>query len=613
MTPSRSSYEIDFQPVGKRVAAPAGITLLESAIHAGIDLASACGGMGICGQCRVQVITGEVSPPNASETDLFSELELGRGQRLACCTRVEGDVKVHIPKESLLIGQRLQIEGDVAVLQLDPAVHAYPIAAPAPSLTDLRSDLTRALDALRHSFDLDDLQAEPAVINQLSPLARAENWRLSTYVRDQEIVGVAPPETKPLGFAVDLGTTKVAGYLVDLETGGELARGGVLNSQIGYGEDVISRLAYAHRTPNGRQTLAAMIRETVNELLGELVAEAGASREQVVDACIVGNTAMMHLFLELPVSQLAVAPYVAATDAHVDVKARAVGLEMAPGARVYVPPSIGGYVGADHVAMILATGLDAADKVVMGIDIGTNSEIVLRKPGLPHLASASCASGPAFEGAHISDGMRAASGAIEVVRLSKNAVDVKTVDDAPAVGLCGSGIIDAVAELYRWRILNQRGRFQRDSERVREGHHGSEFLLVDGRESGSGRDVVITQEDVNEIQLAKGAIRAGLEVLLQATGTQPEEVEEVIIAGAFGSYLDVHSARAIGLFPDMPNAVFRQVGNAAGVGAKQMLLSKQARNRSERLADKADYIELTTYPKFNRQFALAMLFPLDAR
>ena len=382
-----------------------------------------------------------------------------------------------------------------------------------------------------------------------------------------------------------------------------------MNSQIGYGEDVVSRLAYAHRNDNGWQTLATMIQETLNDLLGELVAEAGVTREQVVDACVVGNTAMTHLLLGLPVRQLAVAPYVAATAAHVDVKACSLGLDMAPGAYVYTPPSIGGYVGADHVSMILATGLDSADKVVMGIDIGTNSEIVLRKPGRSNLASASCASGPAFEGAHISDGMRAASGAIEVVKVSESAVDIQTVGDAPAVGLCGSGIIDAVAELYRWRLINHRGRFQRDSMRVRQGRHGTEFLLVDGRESGSGRDVVITQEDVNEIQLAKGAIRAGLEVLLQATDTRPDEVAEVIIAGAFGSYLDIQSAKAIGLFPDMPNAKFRQVGNAAGVGAKQMLLSKQARHRSERLADDADYVELTTFPKFNRTFAMAMLFP----
>lgn len=602
-------FQIDFQPVGKRVDVPAGDSLLEAAIQAGIDLASACGGRGTCGQCRVQILKGEVSSPDVSELDLFSQLELGKGHRLACCTQAKSDLKVHIPMESLLIGQRLQLEGDDAVLQVDPTVHAYQINAPSPTLADPHSDLSRVVHALPDPLNREQLQADPAVMAQLSPLARADDWQLTVYVRGQEIVGVTPAASNPLGFAVDLGTTKVAGYLVDLNTGGELARGGMLNSQIGYGEDVVSRLTYAYRNADGGQLLAAMIRQSLNELLGELVAAAGVTRDRVVDACIVGNTAMTHLLLGLPVRQLAVAPYVAATDAQVEVKAHSLGLEMAPGAYVYVPPSVGGYVGADHVAMILATGLDTADKVVMGIDIGTNSEIVLHRSGRPNLASASCASGPAFEGAHISDGMRAASGAIEVVKISESAVTVRTVDDAPAVGLCGSGIVDAVAELYRWRLINHGGRFRRDSTRVRVGRHGAEFLLVDGRKSGSGRDVVITQKDVNEIQLAKGAIRAGLEVLLQATGTRHEDVEEMIIAGAFGSYLDIQNAKAIGLFPDMPNARFRQVGNAAGVGAKQMLLSRQVRTRAECLANDADHMQLTTFPDFDRKFARAMLFP----
>ena len=608
MQPHRD-FQIDFEPVGKRVDVPAGQSLLEAAIQAGIDLASACGGRGTCGQCRVQILRGQVSAPTAGELDLFSPVELANGHRLACCTRAASDLKVYIPRESLLIGQRLQIEGDAALLQVDPAVRAYQIDASPPSLTDLRSDLSRVAQALPDPLNHEQIQAEPTVMDQLAPLARAESWQLKLFLRGQEIVGAAPAGSKPLGFAVDLGTTKVAGYLVDLETGGELARGGFLNPQIGYGEDVISRLAYAYRSAGGRKLLAATIRESLNDLLGELVTEAGVTRAQVVDVCIVGNTAMTHLFLGLPVRQLAMAPYVPATDASVNARASSLGLVMAPGAYVYVPPSIGGYVGADHVAMILATGLDTVGKVAMGIDIGTNSEIVLRRPGRSNLASASCASGPAFEGAHISDGMRAASGAIEIVKLSESAVAVSTVDDAPAVGLCGSGIVDAVAELYRWRLIDHRGRFQRESARVRSGRLGAEFPLVDSQESGSGRDVVITQQDIDEIQLAKGAIRAGLEVLLQATDTPPEDVEQVIVAGAFGSYLDIENAKSIGLFPDMPNARFRQVGNAAGVGAKQMLLSRQARLRGERLAIEADYVELTTFPRFRRQFALAMLFP----
>jgi uncharacterized 2Fe-2S/4Fe-4S cluster protein (DUF4445 family) len=410
-------------------------------------------------------------------------------------------------------------------------------------------------------------------------------------------------------LAVDLGTTKIAASLVDLTSGAELAVAGALNPQIGYGEDVISRLTHARRNPEGARTLALKVRETLDDLLGQLTTQAGVERTQVADVCIVGNTAMTHLLVELPVQQLAVAPYVAATGAALDLKAREVGLTTAPGAYVHVLPCIGGFVGADHVAMILASGLDRTEHVALGIDIGTNTEIVLAKPGQPCLTSASCASGPAFEGAHISDGMRAASGAIEVVSLTDTGLSLKTVDNAPAVGLCGSGIIDIVAELRRWNLINERGRFDRQNGRVRAGRHGPEFLLVPGSQSGSRRDVVITQNDINEIQLAKGAIRAGLEVLLDATGTAPEEVQEVIIAGAFGSFLKVHSALNMGLLPRLPQAHYRQIGNAAVVGARWALLSRQVRERARQIVGQTRYLELTTYPKFNRRFALGMLFP----
>jgi uncharacterized 2Fe-2S/4Fe-4S cluster protein (DUF4445 family) len=259
--------------------------------------------------------------------------------------------------------------------------------------------------------------------------------------------------------------------------------------------------------------------------------------------------------------------------------------------------------------MILASRLDQTDHVALGIDIGTNTEIALTRPDSGLLTSVSCASGPAFEGAHISNGMRAAAGAIEAITLTAMGLDLKTVDDAPAIGLCGSGIIDGVAELRRWNLINERGRFDRHHQRVREGRHGAELLLVPAGQSGGQRDVVITQNDINEIQLAKGAIRAGLEVLLEATGTTPEEVKEVVIAGAFGSFLKVQSALDMGLLPRLPHARYRQVGNAAVVGARWALISRQVRERAQQIVSQTKYLELTTYPKFNRRFALGMLFP----
>jgi uncharacterized 2Fe-2S/4Fe-4S cluster protein (DUF4445 family) len=603
------THEVDFEPIGKRVEVLRNTTLLEAAQQAGLALSSACGGVGNCGQCRIAVLEGQVSPPTLDEEYILTKAELWNGERLACSTQVQSSVKVHVPKSSLITEQRLQLGGEAGELTLDPLIHAYQIEVPSPTLHDPRSDLERITAALIKLQSEPDLVAEPAVIRQMTPLARQHNWRLTVYLRGAEIVGLAPPESAPVGLAVDLGTTKIAASLVDLATGAELAVAGALNPQIGYGEDVISRLTYAHRNPEGTSLLALKVRGTLDDLLGQLTTQAGVSRARVADVCIVGNTAMTHLLMELPIQQLAVAPYVAATNAANDLKACDLGLATAPGAYVHVLPCIGGFVGADHVAMILASGLDQTERTTLGIDIGTNTEIVLAQPGQPHLTSASCASGPAFEGAHISDGMRAASGAIEAVSLTDTALTFKTVDNVPPVGLCGSGIIDGVAELRRWKLINERGRFDRQNERVRSGRHGAEFLLVPGSQSGSGRDVTLTQNDINEVQLAKGAIRAGLEVLLEATGTTPEEVQEVIIAGAFGSFLKVHSALDMGLLPRLPHARYRQVGNAAVVGARWALLSRQVRERARQIASRTNYLELTTYPKFNRHFALGMLFP----
>ncbi len=614
--PTSPTYQVDFEPVGKRVEVGPNTTLLESAQQAGLALSSACGGMGNCGQCRLVILAGNVSPPTVDEKYILTELELQRGQRLACSTHIHSDVKVHVPKSSLITTQRLQLEANLGELTLDPLIHAYDLEVPPPSLHDPRSDLERLAAAIPQ-IPNQTIGAEPAVVRQITSTARACpvpgrcNWRLTVFLRDAEIVGVVSSGLSPVGLAVDLGTTKIAASLVDLTNGNELAVAGALNPQIGYGEDVISRLTHAWRNPDGGHTLAAMVRETLDDLLGELTEQAGVSRNQVADVCIVGNTAMTHLLIELPVHQLAMSPYVAATNSAINTKARDLGLTTAPGAYVHVLPGIGGFVGADHVAMILASHLDQTEQVALGIDIGTNTEIALARPDRGFLTSVSCASGPAFEGAHISDGMRAAAGAIEAVELTATGLNLKTVDNAPAIGLCGSGIIDSVAELRRWQMINEQGRLDRHHQRVREGGHGAEFLLVPATQSGNQHDVVITQDDINQIQLAKGAIRAGLEVLLDATATAPEEVKEVVIAGAFGSFLKVQSALDIGLLPRLPNAHYRQVGNAALVGAKWALVSNVARERARQIVAQTNYLELTTYPKFNRRFALGMLFPKD--
>jgi uncharacterized 2Fe-2S/4Fe-4S cluster protein (DUF4445 family) len=603
------SFEIEFQPIGKRLKVAAGTSIFEAARNAGIELASACGGEGHCGMCQVIILAGQVTSPTNDEEFILTEFERLRDIRLACCTWALSDLKIQIPKSSLITGQRLQIDSSLQEIDPEPLVWAYPLELVGPTLQDTRSDLTRILDGLRDQHSLENLNAEPKVISSAPGLLREHNWRIDAVVRESEIVGFAPPDTRLLGLAADLGTTKIAAYLVDLSTGRQLAAAGAPNPQIGYGEDIISRLNHVHQNPEGGSVLAQKVRQTLAEMLCDLVKQANARCENVVEACVVGNTAMIHLLLELPVSQLAKAPFVAATTEALDIRAERLGLNMAPGAFVHIPPCIGGFVGADHVAMILASDIDRTDKVTLGIDVGTNTEIAIRKPDATYLTSASCASGPAFEGAHVHDGMRAATGAIEKVRIKKNQVAFTTIDNAPAVGLCGSGIVDTVAELYRAGLINKHGRIQRDQGIFRSGERGAEFVLVPAEKSGTGVDIVINQNDINEIQLAKGAIQAGLNILLEITGTKPHEVEEVIIAGAFGSFLNIRNSIAIGLFPDLPNAHYRQVGNAAAIGAKWILISRAARLRAQHIARAGNYHELTTYPQFSRKFALGMLFP----
>ncbi len=596
-------HTVDFEPVGRRVQVAAGTTLLDASRLAGLPLTADCGGGGSCGQCRViaREAGAALSAPSAVERNKLTAEELAEGYRLACQAEVQGSVKIDLPRASLLVGQRLQVEcGGGSALDGEAVLRALPVRVPPAALADPRGDLDRVLDALAAP-----LRAGPAAVRTLPGLLRAHDWQVTALVRGDEIIGFLPPGAHPLGLAVDLGTTKVAAYLVDLTTGETLAADGRPNPQIGYGEDVISRLAHATR-PGGARQLAAAVHGTLAELAGELAAQAGVEANRIAEACIVGNTAMTHLLLELPTAQLAAAPYVPAAAAPQELRCRDIGLPGLGDARLHVPPCVAGYVGADHVAMILSAGLDCGARTALGVDIGTNTEIVLARRGEARMTSLSCASGPAFEGAHIRAGMRAAAGAIERVRLDGGQVLVETIDGEPAVGICGSGILDAVAELRRVGAINARGRLQPGAPGVRRGGDGLEFLLVPAAASGTSEDITISQHDIDEIQMAKGAIQAGIAVLLEATGTALEDLEEVVLAGAFGCYLNLESAMATGLLPRLPAGRFRQVGNAAGDGARQILASCAARTRALAIARRIDYIELTIYPGFRRHFARAM-------
>lgn len=604
-------YSIEFEPIGRRGERPEGETLLQAAQALGVDLVSICGGAGTCGRCKVQVMAGAVSPVSERERKALSDAELQQGFRLACRATPLSDCRVHVPPESLTAPQRTQVEGLAVPVQPDPAVRAYEVQPEPASLDDPRADDARLQAALLRVRPDSALHFDLALLQQLSPHLREadapggavrEPPQLSLALRGSEVVAAGPAGTRWLGLAVDIGSTKIAGYLVDLESGQTLAAQGLMNPQIAYGEDIIARLNHAGKGAAEAARLQELLVSALNGLAAGLCREVGAQPAQIVDAVAVGNTAIHHLLLRLPVGQLAQSPYVPAVSAPLDVKARDLGLALAPGAYLHTLPNIAGFVGADHVAMLLATGVAEAHGLTLAIDIGTNTEMCLAADG--ELMSASCASGPAFEGAHIRCGMRAAPGAIERVRIDGDQVICQTIGHQPPVGICGSGLLDAVAQLSLCGVLDRTGRL-RDHPRVRQGESGREFVLA-GADEGAGQAITLSQRDVRELQLAKGAIRSGIDLLLAANGRRAEEVERVILAGAFGTYIDVVSAIAIGMLPGLPLERFQQVGNAAGTGARLALVSQAMRRAAAELAGRVRYLELARAPGFARTFAQAM-------
>ncbi|WP_262366743.1 ASKHA domain-containing protein [Neomoorella thermoacetica] len=614
--PTLARVLVDFQPVGRRVEVDAGQTILSAIQQLGLSLGAGgltapCGGRGLCGRCRVRIASGEVGEVNPAERRFLTPAQLEKGYRLACQATVIGPVKVEIPPESMLGVQKLQVEGlDIAVTP-EPPVKRYNLPLSKTTIENPLPLWQQVTGELEATYGLDRPGVDFGLAREWKPMATEGECVVT--VRGPEVINIytgrlAPP---PVGLAVDLGTTKVAGFLINLETGATLAADGIMNPQITYGEDVMARLGYALEGEEEYRRIQEVEIEGLNRLAATLAAKAGVATTDIEEAVIVGNTAMHHLLLHLPVEQLARAPYVPALTTPVEIKARNLGLNLSPGAFVYLQPVIAGFVGGDHVAMILGSRIDEARKVTLGLDIGTNTEIVLSYGG--KMLSCSCASGPAFEGAHIAQGMRAVTGAIAAVRLSDDGRDVfwESIGGVPPLGICGSGILDAVAELYRTGVLNASGRLDLNHPRVRRPAGGGppEFLLVPAAETGIDGDLVVTQKDINEIQLAKAAIATGTLLLLEAAGLTVKDLEEVVVAGAFGTHLKLESAITIGMFPNLPLTAFRQVGNAAGTGARLALLSLTERKRGEAIARQVGYLELMTRPSFHEVYVKSLLLP----
>jgi len=598
-----TTCKVDFEPVGRRGECQKKESLLACARQLGVGISSICGGKGICHSCKVQILSGIVSKPTPAEKETFSPQELKAGWRLACQTYPHTDVKVHVPAESMTTPQRLQVEGQEVIVRPQAPVQAYPIKLAIPSLEAPQADADSLLQTLNQKHRLNCKRVDIGALRVLSDQLRSWKWQCQAAVRNDQVIALLPPKSHPLGLAIDLGTTKIAGYLVNLSDGKTLAAKGVMNPQISHGEDIISRISEAVHSPEERVQIQQLAAEAISGLGAELCAEIKAKPDEIVEAVVVGNTAMHHLFLGLPVRQLALAPFIPAVSRALEIKARDLNLDFAPGAYVHLLPNLAGFVGADHVAMLLATRVGQKKGPIVALDIGTNTEVSLIHDG--DIVTTSCASGPAFEGGHIKYGMRAAEGAIERLQISGDSIKYQTIGEAPPVGICGSGILDALAQLYLSKAVDEGGRLNADHPRVRSYRKLREFILVSKEERGGKSAITITQRDVRELQLAKAATRSGIQALLEAIGVTEKEIKQVIIAGAFGTYINVASAIEIGMLPSLPLARFLQAGNAAGMGAKLSLISLKQRAQAQALTSRVRYIELASAPDFEHVFMQA--------
>jgi uncharacterized 2Fe-2S/4Fe-4S cluster protein (DUF4445 family) len=576
------SFTIEFQPLGIRLVCGEPLTLLDAARQAGIGLRSDCGGSGSY-------------PPTDNEKSILTITQLDDGLRLACETIIQSDLKVQVPTSSVVEGQVLQLEGSQKTIQIDPLMSQQLVKLNGANINDLSSDFTR----LQQSAEIKSLTANLGVIRRIPELLRKNNWYINLIFREKELINTTDQNLRRLlGLAVDVGSTKIACYLMNLETGEELAAKGVPNPQIAYGEDIMARLAFAIKSKQGANALHTLLLQSINQATAELCDQIGASQSDIVDACLVGNTAMHHFFLNMPVESLAFSPFVPAVSDALNPLSSEIGLFAMPGSRIYAPAVIAGFVGSDHLGFLISEGFGDDDHIRLGIDIGTNTEIALQKNR--RIVSVSTASGPAFEGARIRFGMRAAPGAIEHVCVDQQGnTTIQVIGGCPPTGICGSGILDAVSEMGRNGIINHRGRIVKSAPGVRLDDQGKPVYCL----AESNKQITLSQNDIDQILLAKGAIRAGIEILMDYLEVKPGEIDEVLIAGAFGSYMNPENAMHIGMLPEIPFNRVRAVGNAAGSGARKMLISKSIREKAEKLAKRLEYLELTTYPDFSMFFA----------
>jgi len=624
-----------FTPSGRRGRFPKGTTLLDAARTLGVDIDSVCGGRALCGRCQVQPTIGEFAKhgvaSRAEHLSAFSETEqryasendFVEGRRLSCSTQILGDVVVDVPEESQVHRQVVRKRAEVHDIELDTAVRVYYVEVQEPDMHDPAGDLRRLKEALEFEWQLQDLACDFEVLHGLQKALRDGKWQVTAAVYQQrDIIALWPGfHDRIFGMAVDVGSTTIAAHLCDLSSGEVIASAGVMNPQIRFGEDLMSRVSYIMMNPGGEVELTATVRESLQALAVDVASQAGISVQDILDVCVVGNPIMHHLLLGINPVELGGAPFALATDEALELRAKDIGLNLHDAARVYVLPCIAGHVGADAAGVILSEAPYLRDEMNLVVDVGTNAEIVLGNR--ERMLACSSPTGPAFEGAQISCGQRAAPGAVERVRIDAQTLeprfkvigcdlwsDEAGFDDATRssgiTGVCGSGIIEVLAEMYLAGIIDTDGAIDgamssRSRRIVADGRTFS-YVLHDGEVR-----LTITQNDVRAVQLAKAALYAGVRLLMDRM--RVDKVDRVRLAGAFGSHIDVKYAMVLGMVPDCELEHVTSAGNAAGTGARITLLDKKARAEIEGVVRRIEKIETAVEPRFQEHFVEAMAIP----
>ncbi len=627
-------FKVVFQPSGKGGIVPQGITIMAAAQQLGVGIESICGAKETCGKCQVIIEEGtflkhnlhsnadHASPPGEHELTVVRKYQLPPNVRLACAATVEGELLVSVPPVAQAQKQVVHKAASDREIMVDAIIRVYYINLPPPALNN-RSDQDRVLAEMVSVFGLENLSFDHNALKELSCALRAEHGDLTLTVWDSRIIVRVQPglHDRPIGLAVDIGTTTLAAYLCDLRSGELLATATAMNPQVAWGDDILSRISFVQETSGGLQRLQRSVVRAINELARQAAEQAGFVAGDIVDCTLVGNCVMHHIVLGLDPTPLGALPFVPVVSAPVDLAAAALGLKFNPGARVHVLPLIAGYVGADNVGVILAEEPHLQDEMMLIVDVGTNGELVLgnRK----RLLCTSSPTGPAFEGAQITHGMRAAPGAIERVRISKGGSKVRFrvigqagwSDELPAEqiqarGICGSGILEAVAELFTSGVLLASGQFtpKCSSPLMLRAQNGqTAFVLATAEQSVTGQPITLTQADVRAVQLAKAALYVSAQFLMQEMGVK--KVDRIVLAGAFGSLIDQQRAMTIGMIPDCDLPRVEAVGNAAGDGARIALLNKSKRQEAAQVALWCEHISTPIQQKFQMEFVAALAFP----